>query len=273
MHKVDNSQEGISVVPPRNTLIQPRSLCPCDGGCPRCFPQVKADLKIGQPNDVFEQEADRVAEHVMRLPDSLIQRQPMEKEEEMLQPQESPEQTLERGVGLQQSVNTMRGSGQPLSSTERNYFEPRFGRDLGQVRVHTDDQTACIASGINARAFTVGQDIAFGTGQYKPSTAEGKRLLAHELTHVIQQNGMISREVGEIAPPTEETSSPAEQAAVAQRRIWRRLVFVPLLEAGVAVRESEPNYSLALEKCREAQQSAIDLSLSLDIDEGMRSQI
>ena len=56
MHKIDNSQEGISVVPPRNTLIQPRSLCPCDGGCPRCFPQVKADLKRGKSDDMNEQE-------------------------------------------------------------------------------------------------------------------------------------------------------------------------------------------------------------------------
>ena len=205
----------------QNSLIQRMAPCPCDGGCPRCATQVQADLMIGQPGDAYEQEADRVAEQVMRMPGDTLQRQPIEEEEEELMAKEFPGQTLERGLGLQQNVNTMRGSGQPLSPAVRNYFEPRFGRDLSQV----------------------------------------------------QQTGIISREVGEGAPPTEETSSPAEQAAVAQRRIWRRLVHTPLLEAGVAVRESEPNYSLALEKCREAQQSAIDLSLSLDIDDGIRSQI
>lgn len=70
----------------------------------------------------------------------------------------------------------------------RHYFEPRFGYDFSQVRVHTDAKAAESARAVNALAFTVGRDVAFGAGQYAPGTTEGKRLLAHELTHVVQQN-------------------------------------------------------------------------------------
>jgi outer membrane protein OmpA-like peptidoglycan-associated protein len=69
----------------------------------------------------------------------------------------------------------------------RAYFEPRFGYDFGSVRTHTDTRAAMIARSVRARAFTVGRDVAFGTGLYSPETAVGRRLLAHELTHVIQQ--------------------------------------------------------------------------------------
>jgi hypothetical protein len=78
-------------------------------------------------------------------------------------------------------------SGQPLSDSVRSYFEPRFGLDLGRVRVHTDERADASARSINALAYTTGNNIAFRTGAYEPATVSGKRLLAHELTHVIQQ--------------------------------------------------------------------------------------
>ena len=81
----------------------------------------------------------------------------------------------------------MKGGGQPLPASVRNFFEPRFGYDFSQVRIHTNEQAAEMASSINARAFTNGRDIVFGSGEYAPGTVEGKRLLAHELTHVVQQ--------------------------------------------------------------------------------------
>ena len=80
----------------------------------------------------------------------------------------------------------------PLSQSERTFFEPRFGADFSQVRVHADSKAAEMASAVNARAFTVGQDIVFGTVKYQPSVSEGRSLLAHELTHVIQQRSKES---------------------------------------------------------------------------------
>ena len=74
----------------------------------------------------------------------------------------------------------------PLSARERAYFEPRFGRDLSDVRIHTGDKAASAASTIHARAFTLGSEIAFARGEYRPDTDVGQRLIAHELAHVLQ---------------------------------------------------------------------------------------
>ena len=81
----------------------------------------------------------------------------------------------------------LRPPGQPLDSAIRSIAQQRFGHDFSQVRVHTDEQAAESARVVNARAFTVGQDIFFGAGQYSPERMEGQRLLAHELTHTVQQ--------------------------------------------------------------------------------------
>jgi len=82
--------------------------------------------------------------------------------------------------------DVLRSTGQPLETETRAFFEPRFRHDFSQVRVHTDQQAAESAKSVNARAYTVGRDIAFGTGEYAPNSNEGRRLLAHELTHVLQ---------------------------------------------------------------------------------------
>jgi hypothetical protein len=83
----------------------------------------------------------------------------------------------------------LRSPGQPLDVETRAFMEPRFGHDFSQVRVHTDAHAAESAHMVNALAFTVGRDVVFGAGQYAPKTMAGKRLVAHELTHVAQQAG------------------------------------------------------------------------------------
>jgi len=83
----------------------------------------------------------------------------------------------------------LRSSGQPLDPETRDFMELRFGHDFSRVKVHTDGRAAESAQAVDARAYTVGRDIAFGKGQYAPGTLEGKRLLAHELTHVLHQSG------------------------------------------------------------------------------------
>lgn len=83
--------------------------------------------------------------------------------------------------------DALRSPGRPLDASSRELFEPLFGKDFNSVRIHTDDAAAESARGIDAQAYTVGRDIVFGAGYYAPDTDEGKRLLAHELTHVVQQ--------------------------------------------------------------------------------------
>ncbi len=175
-------------------------------------------LKIGQPNDKYEQEADRVADEVMRMPEPQINRQPLEEdeeknfqikslaeqitplvqrqveeeeEEENIQAKEAPGNTSVVTPQIAANINALRGGGQPLPESTRQFFEPRFGVDLSKVRVHSSGQAAETAKGINARAYTIDQNIAFGSDQYKPKTLEGKRLLAHELTHVVQQGNKM----------------------------------------------------------------------------------
>ncbi len=164
---------------------------------------IKAKLRIGQPGDVYEQEADRVAEQATSMP-APVSGQPSIQwaggEEEIqtkpltasitpaIQPQ--ADGSFEIGNELESSLVANKGTSSPLPEHVRAYFEPRFGVDFSQVRAHSDSRAAETALAMNARAFTLGNDIVFGAGQYAPETSDGKRLLAHELTHVVQQKGM-----------------------------------------------------------------------------------
>ncbi|WP_224371047.1 eCIS core domain-containing protein [Hyalangium versicolor] len=91
------------------------------------------------------------------------------------------------------AVHVAERGGEPLPEAVRAYFEPRFGRDFSQVRVHSDSEAAVAASTVQARAYTLGNTIVFGRGQYAPNTTAGKRLLSHELTHVVQQSPSAAR--------------------------------------------------------------------------------
>jgi outer membrane protein OmpA-like peptidoglycan-associated protein len=118
----------------------------------------------------------------------LIQRQ-AEKEEEPLQAKGKEGGTLSLASSVEPSIASLRGTGSPLHDAERAFFEPRFGSDFRDVRVHTDGQAGALAEAVQAKAFTVGRDVFFGTGQYAPGGSESRNLLAHELTHVVQQRG------------------------------------------------------------------------------------
>src|SRR5689334_21018292 len=106
--------------------------------------------------------------------------------------------------------DVLQSPGNPLASSTRTFMEPRFGHDFSGVRVHTDARAAESARAVGALAYTVGQDIVFGAGQYAPSTSAGQRLVAHELTHVAQQSsGPPSLQPLTLGP----TNSRAEQEA------------------------------------------------------------
>jgi hypothetical protein len=171
---------------------------------------VQAKLTIGKPNDKYEQEADRVADQVMGMSDadvaqrievgvvqSKIQREAEneEEEEEMIQAKEVPGQLPTVSPTLESRINNLKSAGQPLDTATRSYFEPRFGHDFSHVRVHRDSASIDIAKSINARAFTLGNHVVMGEGEYNPLPQSGQRLMAHELAHVVQQNnGLIQRQ-------------------------------------------------------------------------------
>ncbi|HEV7388488.1 MAG TPA: DUF4157 domain-containing protein [Gemmatimonadaceae bacterium] len=109
-------------------------------------------------------------------------------------------------------LNQALSEGQSLPTRTRAYFEPRFGEDFSQVRIHNDRAAEDSARSVNALAYTVGRDVVFGSGQYAPETTDGRRLLAHELTHVVQQRtgapAMIQRQEDEEAPEPPPTPVP-----------------------------------------------------------------
>jgi hypothetical protein len=233
---------------------------------------IQTKLNVSRPGDQYEQEADRMAEMVMRMPDgeapgisrsstqiqrqcsdcasgggicpkcaeeSSLQLKPLagtiapiiqrrcnecEEEEETLQFKRSPGHTPKITPTVAANIDALRGGGQPLPPSTRAFFEPRFGYDFSDVRVHTNGRAAETAQQVSAQAFTVGRDIVFGAGHYNPETQPGRQLLAHELTHVVQQTPLLSRKSSLIqrmpenssptlaeAEPSQETSTPTEE--------------------------------------------------------------
>jgi hypothetical protein len=112
--------------------------------------------------------------------------------EQQVQRKGPPTSTPRVTTSLAANIHSLNGSGSRLPDTTRAFFEPRFGADFSRVRVHTDVRAAETANAINARAFTVGPNIAFGAGQYAPESHAGRQILAHELTHVLQQGSAAS---------------------------------------------------------------------------------
>jgi hypothetical protein len=162
---------------------------------------IQARLTVGPANDSYEQEADRVAAQVtsqINAPQSQssqtgqnVQRQ-QEDEELKRKPLvqfKSTEGGMNVSADLESSIQAARSGGQPIAENVRAPMESAFGTDFGGVKVHTDSEAHTLNRSVQARAFTTGQDIFFREGEYKPNSKEGQQLLAHELTHVVQQNG------------------------------------------------------------------------------------
>jgi hypothetical protein len=196
-------------------------------------------LRVGRPDDAFEQEAERVADQVM-APGATTQgwslsamsvAPPLQRKcacgglgdcEEC----KGHEETLHRRAAGTATPSTappivhdvLRSPGQPLDNQTRAFMERRFAHDFSRVRIHADAKAAESAGAVDALAYTVGQHIAFASGRYAPHTQEGKRLMAHELAHTIQQSeggssGLLSRQpttAGQAAPvaPAIETEGP-----------------------------------------------------------------
>jgi hypothetical protein len=169
---------------------------------------------------------------------SLAMRQPEEQEEEKLQRQVAPredEEGLQTKAGsggaistsgeTENSIRALQGGGQPLPESVRSYIEPRMGNDFSGVRIHKQGDAAQLARSVNALAFTVGRDIVFGQGQYRPETGAGKRLLAHELTHVVQQRQPRPHSMERSAMRADASTIPAlgtRSVGVRVQRLVRR---------------------------------------------------
>src|SRR2546425_7571172 len=156
--------------------------------------QLQAKLRVGSTGDTFEEEAERVATQVSSSSAKChcagTCSSCQEDKVGLVQRAARPGATS-REASLPDQFVTRLGAGDPLASGARAEMEARFGRDFSAVRVHSDNQAAAVARSIGARAFTAGQEIAFDRGEYRPETPDGRRLLAHELTHVTQQEGWV----------------------------------------------------------------------------------
>ena len=152
---------------------------------PKSLAKIQAKLAVNTPGDIYEQEADRIADQVMMATPAYTA-------------VSGAPPRIQRFVGqlsrqmdaAPASVNrVLASSGRPMDSALRQDMEQRFGYDFSRVRVHSDAKAAESARAVNARAYTVGHDIVFGAGQYRPGSDTGRHLLSHELTHTIQQHG------------------------------------------------------------------------------------
>jgi hypothetical protein len=178
-----------------------------DGLEPTVPAGVQAKLAVNTPGDSYEQEADRVSEQVMSMPGPQLQgdfsrgggspgcqTKQQTYGQEPLQGRRAQTGDPEQSAAPPVVHDVLRSPGKPLDPATRDFMEPLIGHDLSQVRVHADQKAADSARELNALAYTAGRDVVFGAGQYTPGSSEGRKLLAHELTHVVQQ-GFTTRAV------------------------------------------------------------------------------
>ncbi len=159
---------------------------------PRQTAVIQPKLTVSEPDDPFEVEAERTADMVMKMPAPATPPPPPDdKNKNKGVAQRVAQEGGGNGVApkVEERVHSLKGRGKPLPEEERKFFEGRMGADFSKVRVHTDGTAVQTSRDLGARAFAVGTDIAFGAGEYQPGTTAGRHLMAHELTHVIQQGG------------------------------------------------------------------------------------
>ena len=188
--------------------------CPC-GGKPRGHEEdeargaaIQSKLTVGRPDDPYEREADAVAERASRPRGDaggppritpLVQRKSAAKDSPRLN-------------GVESELRRRRGQGSPLPDATRTSMEERFGVDFSRVRIHADAAAHGLTARLDSLAFTQGSDIYFSGGRYRPGTEEGDRLLAHELTHVVQQGGGAAGGVPHVQREGGEGSAAEEPA-------------------------------------------------------------
>ena len=174
---------------------------------------VQAKLTVSSPGDELEKAADRMAENLVggsaaeigrqeqeeeeAIQAQRLYRQAEEQEEEAIQAKSAANSAPEVTEDLERRIDAKRGSGESLPDGIRREFEPRIGRDFGAVRIHTGVEANRLTRALEARAFTTGRDIFFRQGEYQPGSDQGRRLLGHEIAHVVQQGYAPERSRGD----------------------------------------------------------------------------
>jgi hypothetical protein len=230
-------------------------------------PARQTKLMVGPADDDHEREADRVAEQVTRLPAVRLQR-----EEDTAGvragpgPQHPGARAFEAADDVERTMHAVRTSGRPMPAPLQQEFETTFGADFGAVRIHTGDQAVRLSHDLHAQAFTQGSDVFFGAGRYAPGTPAGRRLLAHELTHVVQQGRAPSR--GE----SRGGAAPARSAEHIQRKLsldntnWPKATDAWSSEGGgggVVFVTDEPGVTPLVVKSREAAPAEVLMAANL----------
>jgi len=188
---------------------------------------VQAKLETGQPGDQFEVEADRVADVLVNqaqggflnltgtgnqhfgknLSSETISSSPTGEDEMQDDELRLTGQTIEE-PNLEEKLKSNQGTGQKMDTVTRSYMETGFGADFGRVNIHTDATAVQLNRQLGAEAFAHGNDIYFNEGRYNPESNQGKHLLAHELTHTIQQTGRISANLQYVIGDNHDLASP-----------------------------------------------------------------
>jgi len=182
---------------------------------------LQTKMSVSTPDDAYEQEADQVAQQVMTMPAPLqreaapdeaalatkrIQRDQQDEDDKLQMKSlvqrddalddDDPNKLMAKRDSvptvtpdIEAQIEQGRGSGQAMPASAQSFFEPRFGQDFSNVRIHTGEEADALNRDLEARAFTNQSDIYFRSGEYQPDTSAGRELLAHELTHVVQQGG------------------------------------------------------------------------------------
>jgi len=196
---------------------------------------IQCKLSVSAVDDPLEDEADAMADKVMRMPEQNFvqrkcahceeeeraQRKPIEsfiqkkcaacEEEEKAQrkplasfiqkKQSSFNNNVVASDNVSNQIQSTKGSGNPMPDATKNFMESRFGANFSNVKIHTGNYAVQLSGDLNAQAFTVGNSIYFNEGKYQPESFEGKKLLAHELTHTIQQGNGVHRQIQRLGPP------------------------------------------------------------------------
>ena len=184
---------------------------------------IQPKLAVNAPGDAHELEAERISRDAMQMPAVRLQRAcacggrcpECRRRAEALQTSRV-QPSAPAAVAAPPIVHeVLAGAGRPLEPSVRDFMEPRLGHDFGRVRVHTDERAAESARAMDALAYTVGRNLVFDAGRYEPGTPAGRQLLAHELTHVVQQGAAAPFSAGAgAAAPTTQTGGPAVQRAM-----------------------------------------------------------
>lgn len=173
--------------------IHRKTLCTCNCGCPACETdsyKFQTKLRISHPEDLYEKEANEISEKVIN--DNFLNNPKYNREvntfNETIHTKKENINNLKSTPKFGSSLNFLHEEGVSFPNSLQNFYRKRLNYNFSTVKIHTDSTAAVAANSLNARAFTKGNHVIFGTGQYTPNTEKGKKLIAHELVHVMQQS-------------------------------------------------------------------------------------